>query len=269
MPRVYKRKSELIVDSPIYSTVDSTVNLTIDSIVRFLDSPDSPVPSNSPNQKRKYTNYFKDNLIPNFNLRFVNSESLCSRLSDDLKSRNLIILHNNNFVIIQLDGYSILIEIESQLGNVNLSLIDSSNKYIELRAIGFYNSIKVFWTYEMLINEIVRILSLNYNIKCLNEEKVLEKKLSELNYSIDKTRELYVTIRTSIGDACIVLYYPHDVVGNRGTNFGDPDEPFIIKSDFENIKRFRKLIPKHGSRNQRNLFKSIVDLITYFEQFNF
>ena len=196
-----------------------------------------------------------------------NSKSLCARLSDDLKLRNLTISHNDTFVIISLDGYSILIE--PTLCIVNLSLIDSSNKYIELRAIGFPDSVKVICTYEMLINEIVRIQNLNYNIKCLNEEKVLQKTLVELNYSIDKTRELYVTIKTSIGDACIVLYYPHNVIGNRGTNFGDPDNPFIIKSDFENIKRFRKLIPKHGSRNQRNLFKSITELITYFEQFNF
>ena len=59
------------------------------------------------------------------------------------------------------------------------------------------------------------------------------------------------------------------MIGNRGTNFGDPDEPFIIKSDFENIKAFRKLIPKDGSRNQCNLFNSITELITYFGQLNF
>ncbi len=228
---------------------------------RFQDYEDLPYYRNS-NGKRTYYEVNSDSdsstyekhcnsnespkkkQIPIQTLRifFPSVKSFFEMLKEDLINFNLKIqLWQNKYVVIWLQGFKIYIEPKNPLNLYYLSLLDSTNKYIELRGIGFPDSIKTYGDYDKLVNEIERIINLDYNIKCYEQESKLEKILSELKISkltLDKTRELYATIETSIGDANLVLSYPTNIVGNRGIKYTDPENPHVILADLENVETF-------------------------------
>ncbi len=195
---------------------------------------------------------------------FPNVKSFFEILKEDLKDFNLNIqFWNNKYVLIWLQGFKIYIEPKNPLNLYYLSLLDSENKYIELREIGFPDSIKTYGDYDELVDEIERIIKLNYNIKCYEEESKLEKILSELKISklkLDKTRELYATVETSIGDANLVLSYPFNVVGNRGVKYADPENPHVILADLENVETFTS---NKIRLSRYKYFDSISKLVNY------
>ncbi len=166
-------------------------------------------------------------------------------------------------IIIEKSGVKIFMELNKMMSYfvcIELAILDSNNKYIELRDIGFHDSIKLFSNYEDLIKEIIRIINLDYNMECYYEEKNLALKLSELKFNVDKTRELYVTLDTSIASINVILNYPHTSIGNRGIKFNDPVKPFVIKSQIEN---FGIIVKKKKKINQINYFNSLDELVVY------
>ncbi len=218
------------------------------------------------NNVRKHQNHIKKQKISNIEIRslFLNHNVFVNKLKSDLIIYDVKIVSNEKCVMIMFDGYSVYIEPMVNFTGFQLSLLDSYNKYIELRDIGFSDSIKQYLDYDKLVGEIIRIRNLDYNIECYNQENVLADKLTELKYSVDNTRELYVTIPKEFNDCNIVISYPHNIVGNRGLKYGDPVNPYKIKTDFENYKTFTVSTNYKINVGKRyNYFDSFEDLTNY------
>lgn len=257
-------------------------------IQRFCDIDDEPYYRNSPTKRKnietasdyyseedskdehesisisKYQNIKRKRITKIIKPLFLDYKSFVNKLKTDLDSNNLRMVFNENCVQILFDGYSIHIEPMVNLTGFQLSLLDKYNKYIELRDIGFADSIKQYLDYDKLVDEIIRINNLDYNIECYNQENILADKLVELKYTVDNTRELYVTIHKDLNDCNIVISYPHNIIGNRGIKYGDPLIPYRIKTDFENIETFKNVKFKIGLK--QNYFDSLEDLINYLNK---
>ncbi len=165
-----------------------------------------------------------------------------------------LILKNNKYICVLFNGYTVLIEgiiITDKVECINVSLVNKSGKYMEIKEMGFYSVFKIAQNYPELKKIVDDIIKFNYNIECYNKIRKVGSELGVLGFDVDTTWEVSVMIET----ANVHLYVEIECPSSISDNSTNPD-PQVIVAEYYNLKQTKSV----RFLKKKKIYKSVQEL---------
>ncbi len=161
-------------------------------------------------------------------------ENLYSELLANFRIDPYEIILSVNKIFIDLGDYKI--KLFQNSNSITMCIINIQGVPIRLHDIDFSTPCKNFYSMEKLIEEIVRIIKCNYNIRCYYELFKLKEKLTQAGFNPEFNNDrLFVTILRNGINVRLNLFYPYKLKGNRGVKYVDPEFPCVLSAIISNV----------------------------------
>ncbi len=196
--------------------------------------------------------------------------NLHEELISNYKINSYEIIHIQNKIFIDLGEYKI--KLFQNSNSIVMCIINNRGIPIQLHEIEFSTPCKNFYSMEKLIEEIVRIIRCNYNIKCYYELFTLKEKLIQAGFNPEfQNDKLFVTILRNGINVRLHLFYSYKSIGNRGINWGDPELPCCLKAIISNVElsNIRNVLELNFTGMTLKNFNNLKKFLVIFPKYKF